>query len=44
MEVNKIYQICKTFEDQFELELMHLLEYKVELTDRSTFFVEDEDP
>ena len=42
LEVNRIYQFCKGFEEQFSREIRHLLEYKVQLTDRTTYFVEDE--
>ena len=42
LEVNRIYQFCKGFEDQFAAEIKYLLEYRVQLTDRTTYFVEDE--
>ena len=42
IEVNAIYQFCKSFEDQFYEEIKHLMEYRVSLTDRSTYFVDDQ--
>lgn len=42
LEVNRIYQFCKGFEEQFQTEVKHLLEYKVQLTDRTTYYVDDD--
>ena len=42
LEVNRIYQFCKGFEEQFQSEVKHLLEYKVQLTDRTTYYVDDD--
>lgn len=40
LEVNRIYQFCKGFEMDFAEEITRLLEYKVELTERSTYFLD----
>lgn len=40
-EVNRIYQFCKGFDQEFRNEIKHLLEYKIQLTDRTTVYVDD---
>lgn len=42
MEVNRIYQFCKGFEELFAAEIKHLLEYRVQLTDRTTYYAEND--
>ena len=43
-EVNTIFRFCKGFESQFAAELNHLIEFKLEITERTTYFTDETDP
>lgn len=40
-EVNKVYQFCKTFEQDYDREIKNMLEYKIQMIDRTTYFVDE---
>ena len=40
-EVNSIYQFCKTFEQKFGDEIQYMLEYKIQMVDRTTYFLDE---
>ena len=40
-EVNSIFRFCKTFEKQFTQEMQRLIEYKLQITERTTYFADE---
>ena len=40
LEINNLLNFCKTFEMRFSEELKDLIEYKMEIVERTTFYVQ----
>ena len=38
-----MYQFCKTFEQSFGGDIAHMLEYKIQMIDRTTYFEDDKE-